>query len=459
MSAQPIAAFTAFLALLLAAPVQAQLPQEVDGEPLPSLAPMVKRVAPAVVNIATRGSMEVPYSNPFLDDPFLRRFFDLPEEMPQQRRRPTQSAGSGVIVDAEKGHVLTNAHVLQGAEEIEVTLQDNRTFTAEVIGTDPASDVALLKIEPDNLTDMPIADSNAAEVGDFVVAIGNPFGLGHTVTSGIVSALGRQGINPDGYEDFIQTDASINPGNSGGALVDLRGQLIGINSAILSRSGGNIGIGFAIPSNMARSIMDQLLEFGEVRRGLLGVNIFTITPDIAEAYGVKEQKGALVSQVLPDSAAEKAGIQAGDVIVSVDGKSVESGNELRNAIGLKRSGEKVAIELIREGKKQRVTASLGEQQAAAQVAAADIHDGLRGAELENLDESSPRFQGQPGVLVANVAPGSPAAQSGLRPGDIIVAVNRQRVSNTRELQQAAEGSPSILLNVRRGSGTLLLPIR
>lgn len=459
MSAQPIAAFTAFLALLLAAPVQAQLPQEVAGESLPSLAPMVKRVAPAVVNIATRGSMEVPYSNPFLDDPFFRRFFDLPEEMPQQRRRPTQSAGSGVIVDAEKGHVLTNAHVLQGAEEIEVTLQDNRTFTAEVIGTDPASDVALLKIEPDDLTDMPIADSSAAEVGDFVVAIGNPFGLGHTVTSGIVSALGRQGINPDGYEDFIQTDASINPGNSGGALVNLRGQLIGINSAILSRSGGNIGIGFAIPSNMARSIMDQLLDFGEVRRGLLGVNIFTITPDIAEAYGVKEQKGALVSQVLPDSAAEKAGIQAGDVIVSVEGKPVASGNELRNAIGLKRSGEKVTVELLRDGKKQRVTADLGEQQAAAQVAAADIHDGLRGAEFENLDESSPRFQGQPGVLVANVAPGSPAAQSGLRPGDIIVAVNRQRVSNTRELQQAAEGSPSILLNVRRGSGTLLLPIR
>jgi Do/DeqQ family serine protease len=296
-------------------------------------------------------------------------------------------------------------------------------------------------------------------VGDFVVAIGNPFGLGHTVTSGIVSALGRQGINPDGYEDFIQTDASINPGNSGGALVNLRGQLIGINSAILSRSGGNIGIGFAIPSNMARSIMDQLLEFGEVRRGLLGVNIFTITPDIAEAYGVKEQKGALVSQVLPDSAAEKAGIQAGDIIVSVDGKPVVSGNELRNAVGLKRSGEKVTVELLRDGKKQRVTANLGEQAAAAQVAAADIHDGLRGAELESLDESSPRFQGQPGVLVANVAPGSPAAQSGLRPGDIIVAVNRQRVSNTRELQQAAEGSPSILLNVRRGSGTLLLPIR
>jgi Do/DeqQ family serine protease len=457
MNARPVAALAAMLSLTVAMPLNAQLPAEVDGAQLPSLAPMVKRTSPAVVNIATRGSVELQLSNPFLDDPFFRRFFDVPEGQPRQRRQ-TQSAGSGVIVDADKGHVLTNAHVVEGAEEITVTLQDDRSFKAEVIGTDRASDIALLKIPPEQLSALSIADSSQIEVGDFVVAIGNPFGLGHTVTSGIVSALGRAGINPDGYEDFIQTDASINPGNSGGALVNLRGELVGVNSAILSRSGGNIGIGFAIPSNMARSIMQQLLEFGEVRRGLLGVNIYSITPDIAEAYGVKETQGALVSQVLDDSAAEKAGVKAGDIVSKVDGKTIKSANELRNAIGLKRSGDSVDLEIIRDGKTRRLKVRLGEQTSEVQVAAEEIHQGLQGAELETLDASSPRYEGEPGVLVANVAPGSPAAQRGLRPGDVIIGVNRRRIANLQEFQQAAQGQ-SLLLNLKRGNASLILPIR
>ena len=458
MTSRPIAAAAAALTLVLAAPLHAQLPAAVDGAPLPSLAPMVKKTAPAVVNIATRGSVEVGGSNPFLDDPFFRRFFDMPDQQQQPRRRQTQSAGSGVIVNAAEGLVLTNAHVVEGAEEISVTLQDDRSFKAEVVGTDRASDIALLRIPAENLTELRMADSATAEVGDFVVAIGNPFGLGHTVTSGIVSALGRSGINPDGYEDFIQTDASINPGNSGGALVNLRGELVGVNSAILSRGGGNIGIGFAIPSNMARSVMEQLLEHGEVRRGLLGVNIYTITPDIAEAYGIKESQGALVSQVMPESAAERAGVKVGDIIRSVDGKGINNANELRNAIGLKRSGESVELEILRDGKKRKIKAKLGEQASAVQVAARDIHSGLQGAELETLDASSPRYEGEAGVLVSNVEPGSPAAQRGLRPGDVIIGVNRRKVSNLAELQQYAQGQ-SLLLNLRRGNANLILPIR
>jgi serine protease Do/serine protease DegQ len=458
MTSRPIAAAAAALTLAFAAPLHAQLPATVDGAPVPSLAPMVKKTAPAVVNIATRGSVEVGGSNPFLDDPFFRRFFDMPDQQQEPRRRQTQSAGSGVIVNAAEGLVLTNAHVVEGAEEISVTLQDDRSFKAEVVGTDRASDIALLRIPAENLTELRMADSTTAEVGDFVVAIGNPFGLGHTVTSGIVSALGRSGINPDGYEDFIQTDASINPGNSGGALVNLRGELVGVNSAILSRGGGNIGIGFAIPSNMARSVMEQLLEFGEVRRGMLGVNIYSITPDIAEAYGVKETQGALVSQVMPDSAAENAGIKVGDIIRSVDGKAISNANDLRNTIGLKRSGDTVELEVLRDGKKRKLKAQLGEQAVAVQVSAMDIHPGLQGAELETLDASSPQFSGEAGVLVATVEAGSPAAQRGLRAGDVIIGVNRRKVSDLGEFQQYAEGQ-SLLLNIRRGNANLILPIR
>src|SRR5262245_56608376 len=341
---------------LAVAPVAfGQLPATVGDKPVPSLAPMLKRVTPAIVNIATKGTVQ--QENPLLNDPFFRRFFDVPNV---PRERTFQSAGSGVIVDAKNGYIITNAHVIENATEITVTLLDNRSLTAKVVGKDPGSDVAVLQVKANNLAEIPIADSDKAEVGDFVVAIGNPFGLGHTVTSGIISALGRSGINPEGYEDFIQTDASINPGNSGGALVDLNGALVGINSAILSRSGGNIGIGFAIPSNMMKTVMEQLIKYGEVKRGVLGVNIQTLTPDIAESMGLDNTQGALISQVLEGSAAEKAGLQAGDVVTSVNGRAVKDAAGLRNTIGLLSVGDSIELSVLRDGKPRKITATIAE---------------------------------------------------------------------------------------------------
>src|SRR5215468_2927786 len=356
-----VSAVTLCVVLALgAAPAPAGLPPAVGDTPLPTLAPMIKKVSPAVVNIATRGTVrERGPQNPLLDDPFFRRFFDVPPDN-GPRERPFQSAGSGVIFDARNGYILTNAHVVENASEITVTLQDGRDVKAEVLGSDAPSDIAVLKVKPDGLTQIPLGDSARVEVGDFVVAIGNPFGLQHTVTSGIISGLSRSGINPDGYEDFIQTDASINPGNSGGALVNLRGELIGINTAILSRSGGNIGIGFAIPVNMARSVMEQLIRFGSVKRGQLGVSMYTVTPDIAHSLGLSNAQGALVSQVVDGSPAEKAGIRTGDVITSVNGQPVKTNSELRNSIGLLRVGDKVEIGLLREGKAQHVTAIISD---------------------------------------------------------------------------------------------------
>ena len=354
-------AIALFSLLVLGTPaLHAALPPIVGSTPLPTLAPMIKKVSPAVVNIATRGTVhEHDAHNPLLDDPFLRRFFETPHT-PDSHDHSFQSAGSGVIFDSHIGYILTNAHVVENATEITVTLQDGRDLPAEVIGSDAASDVAVLKVRPDGLSQIVLGDSSKSEVGDFVVAIGNPFGLQHTVTSGIVSGLQRSGINPDGYEDFIQTDAAINPGNSGGALVNLRGELIGINTAILSRTGSNIGIGLAIPVNMARSVMEQLIKYGAVRRGQLGVSMYTVTPDMAMSLGLPSASGALVSQVVSGSPAEAAGIRAGDVITSVNGQPVKSNTELRNAIGLKRVGDSVDVALVRDGKPQRLTAVIAD---------------------------------------------------------------------------------------------------
>jgi len=424
----------------------AQLPAQVGDTPVPSLAPMVKRVSPAVVNIATKGTVQE--QNPLFNDPFFRRFFDLPNA---PRQREFQSAGSGVIVDAKQGYIITNAHVIENASEITVTLLDNRSLTAKVVGKDEGSDVAVLKVQAANLTAIPIGDSERTEVGDFVVAIGNPFGLGHTVTSGIVSALGRSGINPEGYEDFIQTDASINPGNSGGALVTLDGQLVGINTAILSRTGGNIGIGFAIPSNMMKTVMNQLVKHGEVRRGVLGVNIQTLTPDIAESMELTNTQGALVSQVVEGSAAEKAGLKAGDVVTAINGKPVKDAAGLRNAIGLLGIGDRVDIALLRDGKPRRVTAVIGERDAAAEAQAAGLHSGLEGAEFADAQGG--------GVLVRSVAEGSPAAQRGLRANDVIIGVGRTRVANVAEFRKATEGAAAFVLQLRRGNAMLVIPIR
>ena len=432
----------------------AQLPAKVGDQEVPSLAPLVSRTSPAVVNIATQGTVTAP-GNPMMDDPFFRRFFGVPQE----RERQVRSAGSGVIVDSKKGYVLTNHHVIENADQIEVVLDDDRSLQATVVGSDPGTDIALLLLEDyDNLVDMPLGDSEELQVGDFVVAIGNPFGLQHTVTSGIVSALGRHGISRDGYEDFIQTDASINPGNSGGALINLKGELVGINSAIFSSSGGNIGIGFAIPVNIAKAIMEQILEFGEVRRGLLGVSISDFNAETAKAIGVEATQGALVQEIVPGSAAEKAGVEVGDVIVSVNGVTITDAADLRTTIGLKRSGETVKLILIRDGDRETVTAMLDELDMNPVMAAGELHPGLAGAQFSTYHGDAENYSGS-GVMVDNVDAGSPAALSGLRTSDIITSLNRQQVSSVKELREIAEDQNLLLLRIQRGNRTLLLQIR
>jgi serine protease Do/serine protease DegQ len=414
---------------------------------------MVKRVSPAVVNIATRGTIkEKPgQRNPLLDDPFFRRFFEVPPDS-KPRERQFQSAGSGVIVDAKNGYIITNHHVVENASEITVTLLDNRTFSAKVVGSDEGADIAVLQAKQPNLVAMALGDSSRLEVGDYVVAIGNPFGLQHTVTAGIVSALGRTGINPEGYEDFIQTDASINPGNSGGALVNLRGELVGINSAILSGSGGNIGIGFAIPVNMAKGVMDQLIKYGQVKRGVLGVNIYDVTPDVAKEFGLSEATGALVAGVAQGSSAEHAGIKTGDIIVSINGTVIKTAQELRNTIGMQRVGDQVEIGLLRDGKPLKVSALVAEHSESEAVNAVDVHRGLEGADLADAPDAA-------GVLVRAVQDGSPAAQAGLRAGDVIVAVGRAPVASLKAFRDVAKGASFLLLNVKRGSTVVLIPIR
>ncbi|HEX2139578.1 MAG TPA: DegQ family serine endoprotease [Woeseiaceae bacterium] len=436
----------ALMALTLTA--AAQLPGAVDGESMPSLAPLVERVSPAVVNI--RVSQTIAGRSPYADEMF-RRFFGIPD-LPGGGTQEVASAGSGVIVDAENGYILTNNHVVENADKIQVFLYNDDSLEAEVVGTDAATDIAVLKVEPENLVEIPIGDSEELRVGDFVIAIGNPFGLGHTVTSGIISALGRTGISQNGLEDFIQTDASINPGNSGGALVNLRGELVGINSAIISRTGGNIGIGFAVPTEIAGSIMNQILEYGEVRRGLLGVTIATIDQETAEALGAEVDYGALVSNVQPSSAAEKAGLQVDDIIVEVDDERIDDSRDLANAIGLKGPGDEVRIEYLRNGERRTTTAELGEL-TLTQSSGSDIHAGLTGALFATMSE------GDGGVEVTDVEPRSPAAQRGLRPGDLIIAVNRVRVRNVEDLQEVATRSDILFLLVRRGDRQLMLQIR
>jgi len=326
---------------LAAAPIP-----EIGGAAVPSLAPMLARITPGVVGVSVRG--RVREENPLLQDPFFRRFFNLPQRQ-QQEERETQATGSGVIVDAAQGYVLTNGHVVDNATRIEITTKDNRRSVARLIGKDSDTDIALLQIPAQNLTAVPIGDSDRLQVGDFVLAIGNPFGLGQTVTSGIVSALGRSGLGIEGYEDFIQTDASINPGNSGGPLVNLQGQCVGINTAILSPGGGNIGIGFAVPINMARRVMDQILRYGEVKRGRIGVAIQDLTPDLADAMKTSHTTGAVIAKVETGSPAERAGLRNGDLVVALNGTVVNSGTQLRNLIGLARIGDEVTLTIDRRG--------------------------------------------------------------------------------------------------------------
>jgi serine protease DegQ len=447
-----------FLALVAALGLgQAAFAQANPARELPSLAPIIEAVSPAVVNIAVTsnvsgGEQQTP------QDELLRRFFDF--EGPPGREREVEGAGSGVIVDSANGYILTNYHVVANADKITVTLAENRSLTARVVGTDEGSDLAVLQVEAANLHSIPFGDSTTLRVGDYVVAIGNPFGFSNTVTSGIVSALGRSGLNSQAFEDFIQTDASINPGNSGGALVNLKGELVGLNSAIISRTGGNVGIGFAIPVNMVRAVMEQLIATGSVRRGLLGVNIQDVTPEIAATFGLSGNSGALVSQVSPESAAERAGIQIEDVIVSINGTRLRDSGSLKNAIGLLPPGESVAVGLIRDGREQTVTAVLGELAPTALVTAApqeavepELDAVFEGAEL--VDNSD----GVPGLLVTRVDPGSPAAERGLRPGDIVTKVNRVRVRTLADALPLMEDARAIILEVQRGNRSQLILMR
>lgn len=415
--------------LLLTYSAWAVLPPMLNGQKLPSLAPMLKQVTPAVVNISTRTIVEG-YESPLLSEPLFRHFFGLPSR--PQRQKKDHSLGSGVVIDAKAGYVVTNHHVIKGATEISVTLFDERTLEAKLIGADPDTDIALLQVPAEKLTALPLADSDQLEVGDFVVAIGNPFGLGQTVTSGIVSALGRSGLGIEGYEDFIQTDASINPGNSGGALVNLRGELIGLNTAILAPGGGNIGIGFAIPANMVQQVIGHLQDYGEVRRGSLGVEGQDLSPELAHAFGLEGQKGAVISRVRRDSAAEEAGLRASDIIIEVNGKAVRDFDDVRNRIGLLRAGDKVKLTVLRDGQRRQLSAVLREQN--HKTDGGKLSPWLQGSQLQEVRVRL-SYERADGVLITELNPYSPAWNAGFRIGDVILAVDETLTDTLEALEQ------------------------
>ncbi len=444
-------------ACLLTTTAHAAAPLSLLQQEQPTLAPMLKHVMPAVVNIVATGQVQAPM-HPLLQDPFFRRFFEMPEEGPQMEDRA--SVGSGVIVDAARGVVLTNHHVVESASKILVRLSDDREVEATLVGADPDTDVAVLKIKASGLTAVPFGDSSKLQVGDFVVAIGNPFGLRQTVTSGIVSGLGRSGLGKQ-YEDFIQTDASINPGNSGGALINLNGELVGINTAILSRTGGNIGIGFAIPVNLSRAVMSQILEHGNVQRGRLGIIGQDLTADLSKAFGLERARGVVVAQVVPKSPADRAGMASGDVITRVNESEIRDFAQLRNAIGLLKIGDEVKIEYLREGKPKVATAKIAAapQETVARPESAGAQSALAGAHFTELDEEHPLAGKIKGVVVASVDPNSPAMRAGLEAGDVVTSINRQAVENIDDLKRHVNQKGQMLLHVRRGNGAMFILVR
>ena len=425
------------------------MPPYVDGQPVPSLAPMLERAMPAVVNISTSTNIRVS-ENPLMQDPFFREFFNVPEQLQRQQKN---SLGSGVIIDSSQGLVLTNNHVIDKADKIMVTLHDGRQLNAELIGTDPASDVAIIRVPGNNLTQLPIADSSLLKVGDFVVAIGSPFGLSQTVTSGIVSALGRSGLGIEKFENFIQTDASINPGNSGGALVNLRGELIGMNTAILAPNGGNVGIGFAIPTNMIMTIKESLVKHGEVRRGLLGVTTQDLTPELVSAFNLENKQGAAISRIENNSPAAKAGLEPGDIIVAANGKAVKNSQDINNIIGLLQIGDKVSIEFFRGNEKKEVTTMIGKP-VQPQLAGEKMHRLLQGTVLGVTQKDQVE-----GILLEQINTSSYAWRVGLRPGDVIISANRYRVRNLEELKQVVDPDNALLINIQRGQEGFFVVLR
>ena len=444
-----ILAFLACLAALQVGVLQggvelqaaAQVPAVAMRDGLPTLAPVLEKVMPAVVNIAVlQKSPEE--QNPMLRDPYFRRFFGLPGEA-----QPQIAAGSGVIVDAKNGYVVTNAHVVKDAREIVITLKDNRRLPAKLVGADPGIDIALLKIEPKNLVEAKWGDSDALRVGDFVLAIGNPFGIGQTATSGIVSALGRSGLSIEGYEHFIQTDASINPGNSGGALINLRGELIGINSAIIGPAGGNVGIGFAVPSVLAHAVMDQLIRFGEVKRGRLGISM----------QDVEGAEGAQLVDVQANSPAAQAGLKTGDVVTALNGRPVRGSAELRARLSVVPAGDTVDLRVQRDKEAKVLKVRIGELEK-GQVTGGRAIPELAGAVVAEVERRGLRGRNR-AVLVTGVEVGSPAFEHGLRAGDLIVGVNQRRVTSLTELAESLRAAGRIVLSVVRGDSQLAIPVR
>lgn len=479
MKSSRIYTLTAFISSIILASLffintQASLPTyDSQGKALPTLAPMLEKITDAVVNVSTLGVTDTREKNelfnerffdqPLFQDPLFNRFFKHFEEQYSQReqqkpsRKPSRkqtNLGSGVIINDRKGYVLTNNHVIQHADKILITLKDGRKLEAELIGSDEKTDIALLKIPAKNLTSIPLSNSDNLRVGDFAVAIGNPFGLGQTVTSGIISALGRTNLGIEGYEDFIQTDASINPGNSGGALVNLRGELIGINTAILSKHGGNVGIGFAIPINMVNSVTDQLLKHGQVKRGLLGVHIQDLTPDLAEALNINQTSGAIIAKVMKNSSAERAGLKNGDVIIKANNKAIKSASNLRNFVGLLRPGEKVKFQVIRQNKQFPLTATISGNDeilvSQADFNAKDLHENLDGAVFsEDVQKNE--------VKISELKRGSPAWSVGLKVGDHIIAINRYKIEDLQDLKNLSKQNlRRIAINIQRGNSGLYL---